>query len=245
MKIRNVLLMLVMNCFSFSFAESAHAEVIQYGKMREALAEAKSEARVELSQLTRKSHFYGVGAMEGLSGEIAIVDGETIVTQASSSKVLTPMSDTKIAKATYLVGSYVASWQTTMTSSSMMTKELEELIAQTATKNGFPSQDPFIFQLKGKVESADIHVIRGACPIHARLKKIELPESQKPFETKMKSRDVQIVGVFAKDRVGDLTHPATTIHAHIIYADPNGKKVNGHLESIVLAKGATLFIPKK
>jgi hypothetical protein len=178
-------------------------------------------------------------------GEIAIIDGETIVTKASSSKAIAPMAEAKTAKATYLVGGYVPSWQTTKTDASLSMKELEELIQRTASRQGLSSQHPFVFMLKGKVESADMHVIRGACPMHARMHKVDLPEDRKPFETKVKETEVRIVGVFAKDKVGDLTHPATSIHAHVIYTDSEGRKVNGHLENVVLAPQAELSIPKK
>lgn len=224
---------------------TAHAEIIQFGKMREALAEGKTESRAVLAEITKKPHFYGVGALEGLKGEVAVIDGDVISTQAISSSEIDTKKQTTPTKATYLVGGYIPEWHSIQTASNLTTKEFEKFVEQTATKNGVSKKEPFMFIVDGKVESAEAHVIRGACPMHARMKKKELSESEKPFETSLKMNDVKIVGVFAKDRVGDLTHPATSIHAHIIYTDSKGNKVNGHLENIVLAKGATVSIPKK
>jgi len=226
------------------FAGPVGAEIVQFGKMREALAEGKSQARVTLSELTQKPHFYGVGAMEGLSGEVAVIDGEIIATQAKSPQEFSDKADTKSTKATYFVGDYVPKWQTIKTNKAMTMKEIETFIADTAAQKGIPTQEPFMFKIEGKAETADTHVIRGACPMHARMKKIELPESQKPFEAKLKAENVVIVGVFAKDRVGDLTHPATDIHAHIIFTDSAKRKRNGHAEDFVLAKGSLVSIPQ-
>lgn len=213
--------------------------------MREALAQGKSEARVDLTDLTKKPHLYAVGAAEGLKGEIAVIDGHVITTQATNSNLIDDTSKTPSTKATYLVGDYVDSWKTTLTGKSSTIAELEKLIEETASKNKLPKGKPFLFKIEGKAETADLHVIRGACPMHARMKKIELSDAQKPFEAKLKMSDVQIIGVFAKNRVGDLTHPATSIHAHVVYTGPSGQKINGHIEDLVMAEGASVSVPGK
>ncbi|MBK7961982.1 MAG: acetolactate decarboxylase [Bdellovibrionales bacterium] len=161
---------------------TAHAEIIQFGKMREALAEGKTESRAVLSEITKKPHFYGVGALEGLKGEVAVIDGDVISTQAISSSEIDTKKQSTPTKATYLVGGYIPEWRSIQTASNLTTKELENLIEQTAAKNGASKKEPFMFMVEGKVESAEAHVIRGACPMHARMKRKNSPESEKPLK---------------------------------------------------------------
>jgi hypothetical protein len=53
------------------------------------------------------------------------------------------------------------------------------------------------------------------------------------------------VGVFAADSVGELTHPATSTHVHLIFEERDtGRLVTGHLERVGLAAGAVLKLPK-
>ena len=95
------------------------------------------------------------------------------------------------------------------------------------------------------INDVRLHVINGACPIHARLKKVEIPKAQQPFEAELKKVKGTIVGVFAKDAVARLTHPATSTHVHLLFADPaSGEKVTGHVEQIGVRKGAVLRLPK-
>jgi hypothetical protein len=84
-----------------------------------------------------------------------------------------------------------------------------------------------------------------AWPIRARMKKQELPREIQPFESEMEEIGGRLVGVFAKDAVGNLTHPATSTHTHLLFKDPtSGKTVTGHVEQIGLRKGAVLRLPQ-
>jgi hypothetical protein len=105
-------------------------------------------------------------------------------------------------------------------------------------------EEPFFFTLEGEFTDVRLHVINGACPVHARMKKIDLPAQSQPFESEQQKMRGRVVGVFAENAVGSLTHPATSTHAHILFEDPNsGKTVTAHLEQVGIGKGATLRLP--
>jgi hypothetical protein len=67
-----------------------------------------------------------------------------------------------------------------------------------------------VFTVEGDFSRVRLHVINGACPMHARLKKITLSKEQRPFEAELERVSGTLVGVYAKDAVGKLTHPATS-----------------------------------
>ena len=53
---------------------------VHFGQMHEAIGQQQHQGRVVLSELLTKPHFYGVGAAEGLTGEITIDNGVAVVT---------------------------------------------------------------------------------------------------------------------------------------------------------------------
>ena len=117
-------------------------------------------------------------------------------------------------------------------------------VSEAAANAGRNLEQPFVFTIEGDFKNLRLHVINGACPLHARMHKVELPEESRPFEGDMDAVSGRIVGVFAEDAVGRLTHPATSTHTHVLFDDPaTGKTVTGHVEKMDVAEGATLRFP--
>ncbi|MEX1027669.1 MAG: acetolactate decarboxylase [Candidatus Paceibacterota bacterium] len=146
---------------------------------------------------------------------------------------------------TLLVGAYVPSWTEQKVAKSVSPDEFDKYLADAGTKAGLNVSEPFVFTIEGEFSKLSFHVINGACPLHARLKKIDLPEGKRPFEAELEKVKGTIFGVFAKDAVGDITHPATSTHMHLVFKDDkSGKLVTGHVEQIGLLEGAVLRLPK-
>jgi hypothetical protein len=128
---------------------------------------------------------------------------------------------------------------------SVDSEAFDDYIADQAIKAGLNVSEPFVFTVEGEFSNVRLHVINGACPMHARLKKIELPEELRPFEAEWDKARGRVVGVFAKDKVGNITHPGTSTHIHLVYEDAEtGKTLTGHVEQIGLLEGAILHLPK-
>jgi len=226
--------------------DAPDGHIVQFGKMREAVGQKQDEGRVRFSELLKRPHFYGVAALEGLHGEATIYDGKlTTTTVDSSGRLRTSESSGPDQQATLLVGAYVASWAEHTVAEDVGAEKFDKYIADTAAMGGMNINKPFMFAVEGEFSDVRWHVINGACPIHARINKIELPKEVKPFESEMPNVRGTLVGVFAKDSVGILTHPATSTHSHLLLRDPvSGKLVTGHVEQIELRKGARLRLPE-
>jgi hypothetical protein len=98
--------------------------------------------------------------------------------------------------------------------------------------------------MEGELSSVRVHVIHGACPLHARLRKLDVPKDKLPFEAEFDKVRGRVVGVFAQDAVGNITHPATSTHMHLLFQDAKtGKIVTAHVEQLGFLAGAIVRLP--
>lgn len=227
-------------------SKAAPFELVQYGSMHETIGMQQHHARVKLSELVAVPHFYGVGALEKLEGEVTIIDSHpyvSSVTQARTPKsVYEKSSDTQ---ATLLVGSIVREWTSIDFPKPLSGESMENWIQSQAERVGIDIASPFPFMIEGELSDLRFHIINGACPVHAKRHNKPIPPERSPFEIELESADGQVVGVFARNAAGKLTHPGTSVHAHIVYESKAGETVTGHLEHFVAKAGAKLKLPMK
>ena len=221
-------------------------KLVQYGKMHEAIGQQQHQGRVELKKLLERPHFFGVAALEKLEGEVTIVDGKVTLTQVDAKgelKANDPVSPD--SKATLLIGAYVPAWTDHKVSENVGPDKFDQYLADAATAAGIKVSAPFVFTVEGEFSNLQLHVINGACPMHARLRKIKLPKEKLPVEVELDKVRGTLVGVFAKDAVGNITHPDTSTHMHLVFKDAkSGKMVTGHVEQVGLLEGAVVRLPK-
>lgn len=227
-------------------SEPSDGSIVQYGGIHEAIGQQQHQGRVAFREIIRREHFYGVGAAEGLQGEATIIDGTITLTTVDLAGRLQSSDRTAVErKATLLVGAYVNSWTKQTIEKTVAAKDFDQYIANAATKVGANVKEPFVFTINGKFSNVRLHVINGACPIRARMKKENLSNDKKPFESDLSVVSGTIVGVYAADSVGKLTHPSTSTHCHLVYTDPiTGKRVTAHLEQLAIQAGAQLSVPQ-
>ena len=225
--------------------KSWDGKVLQYGKMHEAIGRKQDQGRVQLREVNRKPHLYAIAALQGLEGEVTIVDGNVTITTVDDSGQPRPITSTDRQQATMLAGAYVPTWNEHTVTRDVAPDDVDHYIAAAAAAAGIDTSEPFMFTVVGEFSDVRLHVINGACPIHARIHKIQLAKNEQPFESDLPRVTGTLVGVFAIDAVGNLTHPDTSTHTHIVYRDANsGKQLTGHLERIGLLKGDVLKLPR-
>ena len=223
--------------------ESWDGTLVQYGTMHEAIGQQHYQGRVVLNTLIDQPHFFGVAALEKLKGEITVFDSDATITDVTAEGKLESIGERDV-QATLLIGAYVPAWTEYKVKSDVPPAGFDDRIRDAAVKAGIDVSKPFVFTVEGKFSDVKMHVINGACPMHARMNNIELPPEQKPFEGEYRSISGRLVGVYASDAVGVLTHPGTSTHVHLIFEDEaSGEKATGHVEHVGLAKGAILKLP--
>ena len=221
----------------------ASEPLVVFGGMHQALGKGEVQARVDLAALLDRKHFYAVGALAGLAGEITILDSVAYATGVTPAGRLDPRDGSKAA-ATLLVGRSVPRWASAAIDSAVSPDRFDDAIGELASAQGVDLTSPFMFVIEGGLTDVRLHVINGACPVHARNNKLELRADKTPFELEVGSIQGTVVGVYAADAVGKLTHPATSTHAHLVFRDEEtGEQVTGHLERVGVAAGAVLKVP--
>ncbi len=225
-----------------SVGKPAGFSVQHFGAMREVMREGKTEARIRLSDTVAAPHAYAVGALEGLAGEVTIVDGDVWVSRVAEDGELQVTGPTPLAEdsATLLTLGHVADWHRTAIERSVSGADLESLIERFAQTKGLGTDKPFPFRIEGQLTDIELHVINGYCPIATD----PAGESKKPWrQINSEPVSANIIGFYAPNAVAVMTHHGTSVHAHgIVTVD--GRKLIGHVDSVTVEPGATLFVPK-
>lgn len=231
---------------ALALADTEEGGLVQFGKMHEAIGRQQHQGRVALAKLAERPHFYGVAALAELEGEATFVDGALTITVVDGEGTPQPVDATATDKqATLLIGAYVPAWTDHPVTRSVAPDEFDQYLADVAAAAGVDTSKPFMFTIEGKFSPLRLHVINGACPMHARLQKIDLPTERRPFEADWDEIQGTVVGVFARNSVGNLTHPATSAHMHLVYRDAGtAALLTGHVERTGLLAGSTIRLPK-
>jgi cytochrome c peroxidase len=220
-----------------------------YGTMREAIGMGQHQGRVVLGQIADQPHFYGVGALANLQGEITLFDSQLFVSTVNPAGrpiTLTP-EDAATMQGTLLIGARVEEWIDVPVERSIRPADVDRFLGELAQRYQIDINDShpaFPFLIQGVLEDVHLHIIRGACPVHSRRNKVVLAEEERPFEWHQRQLNGRVVGVYAVNQAGKLTHPGTNIHAHLIFHTEDGSTVTGHLEQFGIEAGSTVRLPK-
>jgi hypothetical protein len=154
--------------------------------------------------------------------------------------------DPREIAATFLFGAPVADWLRFPLDGAVPVNAVDATIGTHVKRAGIDEAEPTVFQVVGTFRDVRVHVINGACPLHARRAGLTLQERQRPFEATYESMSGKIVGVYAKGKAGVLTHPDTSTHMHLIYVEPRaGATVTAHVEQVSFAPGCVLMLAKR
>lgn len=206
--------------------------------MRSALRLGNTTSQITFEEINSSPHAFAVGALTDLKGEITVFDGQIIVAETEDGIHATSSTKTDSNEsATLLTLSYVDSWLEYRLPTDM---DFEEAVESAATANGIDTDTPFPFYVNATTESYELHVINGFCPIATP----DLDAADQPWRLHGLETELLIVGFFAKNQEGVMTHHGSNVHIHGI--DSTGKTViSGHLDAIDLKEGSTIFLPAK
>ncbi len=223
---------------------STTSKIEQYGSMHAAIGRQQHQGRVSLNNFTNSKDYIGIGAIEKLEGEVTIINGDVIATIVNESGEAVPLETQKKTQATMLIATKVKSWKEIKVDKDMSKQDFEIWLSEKVENETPQSKKSLMFKVKGDFINLHTHVINGACPVHAHLNKIPLPPHKKPYKKFLNRQKGLMVGIFAPNSTGRLTHPGTNIHTHIVFKNLNGKNITGHIESSGIAKGSILYLPK-
>ncbi len=216
------------------------ATVNVYGALREIMHMGRTERRVDLAPLIGTSGTYGLGALEGLGGEVTLWDGQLwLSTPDGQGGAAAGKHDATTAGATLLVTSTVTAWQERLLEQAVPFAQLDTFIERAAREAGVNVEEAFPFRIEGTSTRLDWHVINGG----------KIPAGAHGHEAHMKTAvrgsltgtRVQILGFYSPKHHAIFTHHDTNTHAHVISSTPT---VTGHVDHVDVDKGARLYLPR-
>ena len=211
-------------------------KVTSWGSMREVMREGKTQARVSLKEAVHSDSTVGLGALVGLTGEIAIIDGEAWVSRIQNGTVISTLARADEDRATLLAISDVKAWREVKIDRDLSEDAWEDLLAQLGADSGFEPSTPWPFVIEGDLMALESHVLNGACPIADHVS-----AGQDPVRRSIAQTHGSLVGFFAPESGGLLVHHGQRVHAHVVVDAP--ELYIGHVNAVVVRAGARLSMP--
>jgi len=215
--------------------------VEQHGTMKEVLRDGRTEPRFDLEEIEAGSGVVAVGAMADLQGEVTILDGVAVISRVRAG-ALESSGAGPGDRATLLILARVEEWVGVVLDGEgpLEGAALEDAIERSAGEAGSNLANPFPFVIEGVMREADWHVINGACPMATPAGAMG---DRSPWREHGGAGSAgRLVGFFARDSEGVMTHHGSRVHMHVLFRRADGV-VTGHVDQVAVEAGATLRLP--
>ncbi len=242
MRVRNVCWFVLLACLAATgchapgrATEGADGVVAWAGEQHKAVHDGDVGAKVQLIDLARRPHLYAIGPLEGLVGEITVLDGRPTISTVEGTTFRTHASLDH--GAAFFVWTYAADWKRAALPDSVRTLEqLEAYLPAAARAAGLDAAVPLAFRIDGKVESLNYHVLSPPAYSPPTFEDHEKSKVHSSVATKA----VRMVGFYSTEHRGVFTPGTSDVHVHFVTDDG---QLAGHVEGFVLAPGAMLLFP--
>jgi acetolactate decarboxylase len=206
------------------------------GSMRKTIMMGKRNALLDLKSLKGTPHLYGIGPIEGLTGEVTIADGRMALARIGADRAV-HVTENYDAAVPFFVWAEVPQWQTVALAGSISTyAALEDFIGVAGQKAAFAAAFPFV--VTGRAKHIGYHVVDA---------KPETPSGMASHQTiqipfALDRVEVTLVGFWSKSHQGIFTPMGSNMHVHVQTADNSS---SGHVETLDLTQyEMTLGLPK-
>jgi acetolactate decarboxylase len=211
-------------------------EVGNHGVLREIMMENKLDTYIELQGSEKTEHFYAIGALKQLTGEIMILDSQPILSKASNGEVIIQRDHNE--GAILLISSVVKEWdEVKFTDPINDLASLQTSIKAMAEAQGLDISKPFPFMLEGNFSEVNWHIINAAEATeqnHEAYKKAGI-------EGHSINEKGRMLGFYSENHEGIFTHHGSYLHVHFV--NDSITKM-GHVDQLVITEPMVLSLPK-
>jgi hypothetical protein len=216
------------------------ATLTTYGRLSDLLEHGRTGPAVWLRKMGDDPSLVGIGALSGLRGEVAVIDGRVWLGYAtgetsSHGRALDGADET----AAFLAVAAVPEWRTFTLGVRVPHDGLDGALLSLARDAGLDARQPLPVVVSGRLQNLEFHVAdgRGMQPGVAISEQELLAASSKGA-----SKDVQgvLVGFFSTGAHPALLHSGTRRHLHVVL--PENPEV-GHVDHVDLDVGVTVRLP--
>lgn len=206
------------------------------GAMKNVMWKGKLGGIINLDTISNKKGLYGLGPVSYLTAELLIVDGKTYLSRVIDSATMSVEENSKV-EAPFFVYGNANEWQKEKLPADVTDIASLEKFIDGKTKD---FKRPFIFKLKGTVNSADIHIQnlpKGTM--------VSSPDEAHSGQVNydLENEEVEIIGFFSTEHQAVFTHHDSYMHMHLITED---RSKMGHLDKVEFKDGEVeLYLPLK
>ncbi len=215
-------------------------KVQQWGTLREVMHGEAMDGQVRLSEAIDKPHVYGIGAPDKLHGEILIADSVAWVATVEEGERIETRPSGTTDSAVLLAISQVPKWNTVTLDDDVSAEEFDDFIQNTLRRAGLDNLETIPFVIEGKFSSLDLHVLNGQCPFAEVA--VEIKGAGPPLGTKLNDVTGLLVGFYADNGAGRITHHWTRTHVHALVG-PTYNRVVGHVDAVSMKSGTIIRVP--
>lgn len=228
----------LISCKSGDSSQSVAFEVKHAGALRNFMHKGDLSSHIALGELTNEEHLYALGALEGLKGEVLVLDGQPyLATERDGELVL----DRDLSRgASLLVYSSISAWQSFKSNRGIIDlADLQDYLEQIAPLKEISLDQPFPFLVKGTVGSLRWHVINWPeeDTVHTHEKHLT-----SGLNGSLEEEEVTILGFYSNSHRGIFTHHSTNLHMHVLSSD---QEVVGHVDELSLQPGFQVSFPEQ
>lgn len=210
-------------------------EVRVWGALREMIHDGRIEARVAIAEVAQP-HVYAVGALAGMEGEVAIVDGKVWIARGDAhggAAVAGPTDE----RAALLVAATVPAWTTVPIETDIPFAQLDARIEAYARAAGLDVEQPFPFVIEGPLVDVHWHVLTGPPSPGAS----PHDHTRNAINGERAQLAATLVGFFSKHHQGVFTHMGHAVHAHVVDASAS---LAAHADAVSIGAGSVLRLPR-
>lgn len=216
--------------------------VQQWGTLKEVMHGEIMDGQVHLSEMTGKPHIFGIGAPDGLRGEILIADSVAwVATVQNGDRIVTQQSDSTKDSAVFLAVAQVPKWTSVRLERDVSADEFDDFVQKTISDAGLDRLETVPFVIDGSFSALELHVLNGQCPF-AEVE-AQREDSSPPCRTKLDEAQGLLVGFYAKKGAGRITHHWTRTHVHALVGKDE-KRIVGHVDAAAVKAGTVIRVPK-
>ncbi len=207
-----------------------------YGALKNIMHNGAREGIVDLVDVVKDDHVYGVGALEGLDGEILLWDSKSILTRAEKGGEASASNSAEGEKALLLVTSTVKEWIDIPFNGQRLPSSLDDYIYEQAKRHHLNPEEPFPFILEGELNQVKWHIISD--PGLEGTHDDHMNKSWNQTDHKIAGK---ILGFYSTKHHAVFTHHSTNSHMHF-YNESTG--LSGHVDDLILSEYMVLKLPK-
>jgi len=210
-----------------------NGQVETYGTLREVLAQGDNHGRVVV-EAAATPHTVGIGALEGLDGEVVVFEGQVYTGRVEAGEVVSGHGNA-MDQAAFLAVAEVPVWEELRIARTVSLEELVALLEELVAGTELGKSETFPFVIDGELLNLQSHVIDGNCPIAN-------PDGPAPARQVAERAQGRLVGFYSTLPPGTLTHHGSPLHVHVVLA---GKKpLVAHVDDVIVTAGSTLLVPR-